>query len=360
MKVESQRGQFDLLLRQPPQETLTRFPTEIKRIIHKVTEPIDEFGNTLSRYRVVMSEGTPLGLNICQPKERVTDIPVLESPAWFTGLHGFNEGTQRMLGGLGFPSLLLGYPGGERDSWFKELTKFIRNPLITLTELKNLSIAQHAHNMRSLMNRVNDYLPIADQIDDSQALANGFSRGAMTLLGLPEEVGSETINIPFALDVAACFKEGLGRNNIMRAGLQVPYEVANVAILGARNLANWGLMSPNTVNLSPKSIVYELAYTPTLLRGDGGLLAKCVPLSQNMVILGYGNDVAGQLSEWEMAFINHPNVIVRPAPGAHGSLILDKRTREYVIQVWAGIAEQLKNGVNPDKFNIVHCLPKAS
>lgn len=107
---------------------------------------------------------------------------------------------------------------------------------------------------------------------------------------------------------------------------------------------------PNTLNPSPKSILYEAAHAPTLFRGDAGKLQKLIPKDQHMEVLAFENDLAGQYQRWQDAFSDYPNVNVRYVPGAHLS-IADNRTMNHVTRAFDKVTEQLRNGVHVDDLD---------
>lgn len=323
------------------------FDTNVEQMLLREAGEPDQFGNILDRYRVVMSDGTKLGLNYCMPKDPVTDVPILETPAWFTGLHGYNEHTQRAFGAMGLPSLEVGHVGEERDPWAKELGRLVLHPCGVAKEMREISLARQAHNMISILKSSAEMF----SLDGEQAFVFGNSRGAMTLLGVIAAKEKYDIEIPFALGAAPCFKEGMGRDKITHFGLQFPAEILNGIRIGAENLIAWGAISPNTLNASPKSLAYEFAHTPTLFRGDAGEFLKGIDADQNLLLLSYGNDIAGQMRLWQKGLEGHPNAHVRKVPGAHGSLI-DKRTHDYCMQAFKPISEQLRDGARTDNLDL--------
>lgn len=312
-------------------------------------EAPDQWGNTISRWTVQMSDGVKLGLNFCEPKERTTDIAVIETPAWFTNLHGFNEHTQRALGSLGIPSMLVGHVGQERDGFAQELGGVLLKPWKTVREMRSISLARQAHNMLEIFKYAGDSF----MLDPENVFFHGNSRGAMVQfpeLAMARERG---INVVFAMPVAPCFARGLDRETSRELRQTPKAEVWNIGKLIARNLFDMTGSGANTINASPKSIIYELAHTDSLLNGDAGRFATLTPKNQNMLILAYESDFAGQHDEWDRLYKDHPNVNVRGVPGAHLS-IADKRTRSLVMRTFNQYAEQLRSGEKPNNLNHAH------
>ncbi|GAC1571632.1 MAG: hypothetical protein NVS3B23_05950 [Candidatus Saccharimonadales bacterium] len=335
-------------------ESPWNFHTYVKDIIKKPNmhheSTLDMHGNTLTRYRVIMSDNSLLSMNICKPYKPVTDIPILETPAWWTGTRGFNEGSQRMFGSIGFPSIELGHVGEERDSWVHEIGRAALHFKDIVREVKKISLARQAHNMLSV-------LQVSDQfdLDPTQAFAFGNSRGAMTLLGLTAMHSDKNITIPFAMGVAPCFKKGFGKETLKDLSRQPGNEIINIGKIIAKNMFETASHTIETINLSPKSVIYELAHAPTIFRGDAGRFVPYIDKDQHMLLLAYGDDIAGQLNNWKDVFseAEFPNVYTREVPGAHLS-IADKRTREFAKKSFDIIGKQLKVGVPVEELDLSH------
>lgn len=326
-----------------------RFDIGIDSIVFKKAEVVDEWGNSLTRYRVNMSDGTRLGINVCEPKERVTDIPIMETPAWFTNLHGFNEHTQRAFGSIGIPSILVGHVGEERDSVAREFGQFLFKPWQTVKEMRSISLARQAHNMLEIL----QYPRLGMQFDTEHVFLHGNSRGAMVqfpFLAMAKERG---VDVTFAMPVAPCFAEGLGKETMEELRGTPGKEISNVARLAVRNLFDMTGTGASTVNLSPKSLLYELAHADSLMNGDAGRFAPQTPHDQNMLILAYESDLAGQKDKWQDLYLNHPNVHVRGVPGAHLS-IADKRTKALVMRTFDAYGQQLKENTKPEDLDHSH------
>jgi hypothetical protein len=324
-----------------------QFDTTIKRIIPKEFEETDKWGNRLSRWRVEMNDGTKLGLNYLEPRYRATDTAILETPAWFTNLHGFNEHTQRILGSLGFPSLLVGHVGQERDSAFREAARTMFRPWQVVRELRQISLARQAHNMLEILKHG------SFDLNPDAAFTHGNSRGGMVQFPLIAMADQQGIFIPFAMPVAPCFHRGFDKERLLHHGKQLPNEAANIGRILVNNMFDMAGSGLNTVNLSPKAMLYEAAHGPALFSGETGTYDDFIPQAQNMLILSYEGDVAGQKEEFEEAFSGFPNVYVRGVPGAHLS-IADKRTRSYVTYIFGEIAKQTRDGVALDDLNFDH------
>lgn len=326
-----------------------QFDERVVSIEPKVAEDIDRWGNQLTRYRVTMSDGTRLGMNVCEPKERVTDTPVIETPAWFTNLHGFNEHTQRAFGSLGIPSILVGHVGQERDSFARELGGTLLRPWQTVREMRSISLARQAHNMLEVL----QYPRLGMQFDTDQVFIHGNSRGAMVQFPFMRMAEDRGVHVAFAMPVAPCFAKGWDRETMRELSATPIKEVGNVARLAVRNLFDMAETGTNTINLSPKSLLYELAHTDALFNGDAGRFAHLTPKSQDMLILAYNDDLAGQHDIWEEIYKNHPGVHVRSVPGSHLS-IADVRTRAFVMRTFNRYAEQLRDGEHPTNLDHSH------
>lgn len=339
--------------KQTPRENegvfLPNFDTRVERLVHLETETPDSQGNHLNRYSARLSDGSQIGVNICEPHTRRTDIAVLETPAWFTNLHGFNEYTQRELGALGIPSVLVGHVGQDRKSAAREIGSALIQPWKTVREIRNISLARQAHNMLQVF----EYIKESVQVDPLHVLLHGNSRGAMVQAPLIAMAEKNELHIPFAMKVAPCFAVGFNRA-FAREFASVPSkEVLNAGRLAVRNLFDMAGSGLNTINLSPKAMAYELGHIKTLFNGDAGKYVSLIPSSQNMLLLAYEDDIAGQKEAWEELYTDHYNVVVRGVPGAHLS-IADKRTRSLMARVFDTYANQLHDGQHPTKLDHTH------
>lgn len=310
--------------------------------IHKKDTHHDRYGNVVTNYRLQMTDRAMHNLRVTQPREAATDIAVFKTPAWTTNSRGHNQRTGQELGNLGLPNIEVSALGEERDSFAKELARTALRPMATLQDLRNVSLARQAHVMLSVAGEAEFF-----GLNGEYAFWFGESRGAMTAMGACALAASHNIKIPFAMPIAPCFEEGLSLQTLNEHRGQLRNELFNMAKLIGNVSLNRLLHYPNSLNASPKSIVYELAHATTLFNGDAGKLQKHIPLDQTMEVLAFENDLAGQYERWQNAFEPFPNVTVRCVPGAHLS-IADKRTMDYVTRTFGLIADQLSEGTEAE------------
>lgn len=305
----------------------------------------DRYGNLVTNHRLRMTDRAMYNLRVTHPLDADTDIAVFKTPAWSTNSRGHNERTGQELGRIGLPNIEVSALGEERDSFARELGRLATRPLATLRDLRDVSLARQAHVMLSVAGEA-DYF----DLNAEYAFWFGESRGAMTAMGACALAPSHEVKIPFALAVAPCFEEGLSLETYREHRGQLRNELFNMAKLVGNVSLGRLLHYPNTLNLSPKSLMYEAAHAPTLFRGDAGKLQKHIPTEQHMEVLAFENDLAGQYQRWQNAFADYPNVNVRYVPGAHLS-IADKRTMDHVTRAFDKVAEQLKNGTDAEELD---------
>ncbi|GAC1482102.1 MAG: hypothetical protein NVS1B7_4020 [Candidatus Saccharimonadales bacterium] len=298
-----------------------QYENSIIDVDHKNSEIPDKYGNQLSRWRILFDDGTKLGVNWYHSAERITDTPIIQTPAWLTGLHGHNEISEHKFAARGFDTLLVGHVGEERDSWLKEIGQFILRPGNTVHELGHIQLAKQAHQMLAVQKVMSEFTGLSSQ----RAHLFGESRGAMTGLATLTLARSHGITIDKALLVSPCFETSFNRQMLFELRAQLPGEL--LGLVGDIGHVSLGRLrrSHNTINLSPKSIIYEAAHTHSLLKG-AGMFVEHIPQDQNLLILGFKNDVAGQTERWQQRFAAFPNAIVQPAPKGHVSGIMDERT----------------------------------
>lgn len=324
-----------------------QFDTRVHSIGLKDTSR-DRLGNTVSDYRLRMNDRSLYNLRVTKPLNPATNTAIYKTPAWITNSNGHNARTGQEFGKIGMPSIEVSALGEERDSLIKELAKCALKPRTTLRDLKDVSLARQAHVMLSVA-KEGEYFGF----DGENAFWFGESRGAMTLMGACAMAASHDIKIPFALAVAPCFMEGLSKQTIEEHRGQLKNEAVNILKLVGHVSLGRLTHYPNTVNPSPKSIAYEIAHAPTLLNGDAGRLAEYIQTDQEMLVLAFGGDLAGQYPKWQKHFEPYPNATVRPVPGAHLS-IADKRTMDFVTTNYGKIAQQLRYGVPVSQLDYSH------
>lgn len=324
-----------------------QFDTRVYRIDTKDTG-LDSLGNTVTNYRLRMDDKSLYNLRVTKPRDPDTDIAIFKTPAWTTNSRGHNQRTGQEFGRLGLPNVEVSALGEERDSYITELARLAVNPLRTYRDLRDVSLARQAHVMLSVAQE-GDYFGL----NSEYAFWFGESRGAMTLMGACALAASHDIKIPFALAVAPCFKEGLSKETMREHGGQLKNEAVNLLKLVGHVSLGRLVHYPNTLNLSPKSIAYELAHAPTLINGDAGRLAEHISHDQNMLVLAFEGDLAGQYPKWKEHFDTYPNACVRPVPGAHLS-IADKRTMDFVAHNYDKITQQLRYGVPVNELDYSH------
>ncbi|MEI8188002.1 MAG: hypothetical protein WCG30_03615 [Candidatus Saccharibacteria bacterium] len=309
----------------------------LEEIEHK--NSVLEDNASLHFFRAKFDDGIKLGINYCRPNSPITETSVVITPALSTGLHGRNANMQRKLAELGLPSILIGTPGGERDSFKDEIANFINDPRGTISELGAICLSKNAHYVQEIIKR-NDLL----DLDNKSMIGYGESRGAMTLLGNIASQDEYDIKIPYALAVAPCYPRPFQISKSLEFSGQVLNE-----IIGLRQLiGSLGINHVNTLNLSPKSVIYEIAHIPTLFNGDTGKFIPEVPKDQSLDIISFKNDISGQPEYWRNIFPKdeYPNIEVEIMPGSHLS-IAKAKTFKLVIDRFSFIRECiLNNDVN--------------
>lgn len=319
----------------PREEGVFNYTTEIHDIQLKNIERPDQHGNVLSRYRVVFDDGVKLGVNHYHAAEAKSDVPILQTPAWMTGLHGHNQISQHKLAEAGFDSLLIGHVGEERDSWAREIGNAVLHSSLVASELQDIHLGRQAHHMLS----VHKVMGEITGLSTTEANVFGESRGAMTGLGVVALASKFDTKINKAMLISPCFETGVGEEVLTELLIQLPSEV--VGMVGAIGHVSFNRLvrSASTINLSPKSLLYEMAHGPTLFRGDAGKFVEHIPKDQHIKIIGFRGDFAGQTYRWARRFKGFPNVIVKPAPKAHISGIVDERTMRATINYFSDIPQ---------------------
>jgi len=309
------------------------YDSKIEKIEFKHSEK--DANSTINKFRVTFDDDIKIGLNYCQPDLPVTDIPIVMTPALGTGLHGRNLNIQKKLSEIGLPSLLIGMPGSERDSVCKEILSFIEKPKKIINEISSISLARNAHYVNEIFKQ--GYLL---DLDDHNMIGYGESRGAMILLGNIACQQTEDINVPYSVAVSPCYIEPFKVDMAKEFAGQIVNEITTISKL----LGHFSINSLNTLNLSPKSIAYEISHIPTLFRGDTGSFISKIPKDQNLSIIAFDQDFSGQPKVWLESFPKdeYPNIDIEILEGNHLSLA-GKATFEKIMYKFSFLAEQLRD-----------------
>lgn len=318
---------------------LPQFDVAVSGITAKPQESVlDDNGNTLERYKITMTDGRQLNANVYTTPHPKNDRFILQTGAWLTNSRGHNQNSQRKLAEAGYDSLFIGHIGEERASISEEIGRLVLKPHQVLQEIRGISLARQAHT-------ITEAAPIFAEMYGKNTQTfdlYGESRGAMTGLGVMAYSPLAGIAINKAMLVAPCFETALSDRVQTETSMQLSLEVFN-ALKGLGQVSVKRLLHyPSTINLSPKSLAYELAHVKTLLNGDAGRFVKHIPHGQNAMILAFDNDLAGQRKYWRRAFVDHSNVIIQAAPGGHISGIIDRRTINLTIDYLNGQARRLR------------------
>lgn len=311
---------------------LHSFTAEITDIIEKGEPEEDKHGNKLQRLRVVFDDNRKLGVNWYHAADRISDIAILGTPAWITGLHGHNQGGGLKLASQGRDSLIVGPLGGERDTWATEIGRLMLHPLEVVNEIHDISMARQAYDMLKIHRALAARLGLRE--DEADAI--GESRGAMTIMWMLAMAKEHGIHFGKVLAVDPCMhsRPSLEKGRqLMRRG---PRELLSLGYSFGHVSLGRLLHYPNTVNPSPKSLIYEAGHAPTLFRGDAGKPVSHIEREQDMLILFFLQSIANQHPEWEEAFGDHPNVDIIKVPGSHVGGIMDERTMELGIEYFGG------------------------
>ncbi len=289
--------------------------------------------NSMHYFRAKFDDGMKLGINYCQPTKPITETPVVMTPALSTGLHGRNANIQRKLAELGLPSVLIGTPGGERDSLIEEIKEVVTSPKELMAKLGAICLSRNAHYVQEIIKQ-NDVF----SLNNKSVIGYGESRGAMILLGNIAAQNTDDIEIPYSIAVAPCYPRPFKFNKSLEFTGQIVNE-----IMGLRQLiGSLSINHINTLNLSPKSIAYEIAHIPTLFNGDTGNFISEIPTDQNLNIISFKEDISGQPDYWQKAFPRHkyPNISTEILPGNHLSIAKTK-TLNKVIDKFSLIAKRI-------------------
>ena len=273
-------------------------------------------GVTLYRDVAEMTDGNKYQVHSLVPSNQKTDVPVVKTTPWLMSDRGHSRYTDLQIAELGYPVVEFGPEGNYRESVIKMLGNFTLRAPELWKQVHQIELARTAHNMHQILNLRGGH-PF---YDPSQVVLAGESRGAMVAFGV-EAFADEHGRQPIYADLSApCFATPLKKEDLWDYRGQLPAEIRSL-----RNIAKGFPMRrlrhyPDSLNLSPQALLYQIFTGPTLFSGQTGELADNIPLDRMMYINAFNGDIAGQGEQWQEKFADHPGVKVDIHDGSHISL----------------------------------------
>lgn len=272
---------------------------------------------------VMMNDGIQYEVQIGEPAERQTDIPVVFTTSWFTGTDGHNKHALLKFMEAGFPTVLV---GPEEPQHHPRHWKFpAAYPL-----------GNTAHNIHQML----DELGPPFGFDYTRVFMTGESRGAMIGMcfnALSPQFEREVVH---TVAVAPCYPRAMRWADLPRFAAQVcgePFALAR----GLGNLSV-GSVAKHYWHSFPfeggtDQFLQTLAQTKVLFGGETGQYAERITPETSLDLLLYKRDTSSNLKEWQRIFADNDNVTIESHPGGHltmpGSLpmVIDKLTQQRAV-----------------------------
>ncbi|MCA9332547.1 hypothetical protein KDA00_01595 [Candidatus Saccharibacteria bacterium] len=243
-----------------------------------------------------------------------TDIPILQTSAWFTSSHGHNEHTLRSFVAEGVPYIFVGPEGSFR-------TKSKQKPEEAIT------LASSAAAVLSFSR----YIAEGEErfIDKHKRTLIGESRGAMVGMGILAMDAMFDQDVIFADLTAPCFPRGFEAKDILKLSGHLISEPTSLLKLAGRIGLSRLVHYPSTIDPHPKGLASQIAIGPALFSGEAGDLARLINYDKIIHITCFNDDFASMPDEWDKIFKEFPNVRITPLDGSHLT-IADPETLNYI------------------------------
>ena len=273
---------------------------------------------TIRRIGIVTKNGYGYAGLIGIPENQQSSLPIIGTSAWFTSTEGHNERVMRNFMRAGNYTVFLGSEGSYRPEYNLD-----PNTPITLSDSAAAVLNFAYHSCRELDD--DDH-----NIDIIDRLLVGESRGGMVGMGIIALAEEFNQNIIMADLTAPCLPRKMKLADIRNLSSQILSEPKEIIRLGG-NLALSRLVHyPETLDLSPTSLKYQLLIGPALFSGEAGELARHIDKEQLLHITVFENDFASMPDVWREIFADFPNVRITPLPGSHLTLA-DLETLQFII-----------------------------
>ncbi len=273
---------------------------------------------TLRRMGFVTERGYAYSALIGIPENPASTVPIIGTSAWWTSTEGHNERTLRNLVRAGNFVYLVGAEGSYEPKERPEP----KGP-ITLADSAAAVLNFSYYTTEELTEE-------GHTLSARERIVTGESRGGMVGMGIVALASEFNQDIIFADLTAPCLPQKMEIADILDLLKQVAREPGEIIkLVGNLTLARL-IHYPSTIDLSPYSVLHQLAIGFALFSGEAGALARRIPKDILMHITVFENDFASMAESWNDIFKNHPDVQITPLPGSHLTLA-DLETLLYIL-----------------------------
>lgn len=317
-----------------PQPQLPHYDTEVDTTHRRPLDTIlhDGIGTTwIEEWR--MDDGTTFDISISEPLSHASDIVVVKDTAWGTQVRGLNEDVARMFMQLGLTLLIKG----------PEKNRFI-------------PLSHSAHNTHKVL----DVAQARGYHQPDMAMVEGYSRGAMIGFGTNAYAAQFGRHILYSELTDPCVARPLTElspKEWLEIMKNAPAEIGTGAYQLGRLALNpvkaWHYR--RTINISPFGLWQFAHHAQPVFSGETGDLARHFPEDGQANISFFMNSCASDEATFRSILTHHDGVEINRLGRGHLTG-MDKRLLGHIAARYAGLAQQLRDGVKPESidFTFVH------
>ncbi len=287
-------------------------------------------------------------------KDEISRVPLVGTMPWTISAKGgiFVEDFVKPALQEGYHVVLLSHEGeGEAIKTPRTPQQWYR----LFSRLTGIELARSAHHIHALLND----LGVNADFDTENIISVLDSEGAMTTFGTVAQAKHHGRSVPYFDIIDPILRKFLSRNGLRELGGAPRAEATAVVNMVGQMIAGdlrHGKVDhlracARTLNFHPLSILGELAYIPTLARGQSGrMAAKMHPDTRGTVTYMAGSHLS-KADQGSSALDGYPNIRILPAAGAHTSLAKWRNQRNRLDRLAALKQEMLNNDYNFDAID---------
>lgn len=270
-------------------------------------------------YEIKLPDGTAYREQRCMPEQQLYERGVTVTTPWCTRIPGFNTELQKQLAGEGIASDLVGPP----------------RPVMSRKNVRRLADAVHLKTDAAVQQELFSSAAEDGLFMPEEALATGYSRGGMMIWGLTANEHDYGRRIRYFDANDPCLVRPAQISDFdpreLRTYTYFPREAMAAARAIGRHPVKELLQLPQSIDLSPRGMVENIATGFALFRGEAGQLLKQVPRDKVGTVRLYERSIFNHAEELHEALQDHAHITIYDRRGYHLSGI-SPRVRMAAVQ----------------------------
>lgn len=282
------------------------------------------------KYEIHLPDGTAYREQRCIPKEQHYERGVTITTPWCTRIPGFNTELQKQLASEGIASDLVGPP----------------RPVISRKNIRRLTNVVNLKTDAAVQQELFSQAAEDGLFLSEEALATGYSRGGMMIWGLTANEHAFGRRVRYFDANDPCLVRPARISDMdpreLRTYTYLPREALAAARAIGRHPVREMLRLPQSLDVSPRGIVENIATGFALFKGQAGDLLKNVPRDTVGTVRLYERSIFNHAEELHDALRDHPHITIYDRRGYHLSGI-SPRVRTAAVQRIATAQAALAN-----------------